>query len=129
MINCADGFRSWLQERYTTLETLNKAWNTGFWGHTFYEWEEIVPPNALSEEWGVDNTNFQGISLDYRRFMSDSLLDCYKLEYNAIKKHTPDLPVTTNLMGLYKELDYFKWAKHLDVVSWDNYPSLDTPLV
>ncbi|NOU89586.1 beta-galactosidase [Paenibacillus sp. LMG 31460] len=126
--HCADGFRNWLQERYTTLETLNKVWNTGFWGHTFYEWEEIVPPNALSEEWGVDNTNFQGISLDYRRFMSDSLLDCYKLEYNAIKKHTPDLPVTTNLMGLYKELDYFKWAKHLDVVSWDNYPSLNTPI-
>ncbi len=73
--HCADGFRNWLQERYTTLETLNKAWNTGFWGHTFYDWEEIVPPNALSEEWGVDNTNFQGISLDYRRFMSDSLLD------------------------------------------------------
>ncbi|MDQ0915828.1 beta-galactosidase [Paenibacillus sp. V4I5] len=126
--HCADGFRNWLQERYTTLETLNKAWNTGFWGHTFYEWEEIVPPNALSEEWGVDNTNFQGISLDYRRFMSDSLLECYKLEYNAIKKNTPDLPVTTNLMGLYKQLDYFKWAKHLDVVSWDNYPSLDTPI-
>ncbi|NOU72238.1 beta-galactosidase [Paenibacillus sp. LMG 31458] len=126
--HCADGFRNWLQERYTTLETLNKVWNTGFWGHTFYDWEEIVPPNALSEEWGVDNTNFQGISLDYRRFMSNSLLDCYKLEYNAIKKHTPDLPVTTNLMGLYKELDYFKWAKHLDVVSWDNYPSLNTPI-
>lgn len=126
--HCADGFRNWLQERYTTLETLNKAWNTGFWGHTFYEWEEIVPPNALSEEWGVDNTNFQGISLDYRRFMSDSLLECYKLEYNAIKKHTPDIPITTNLMGLYKPLDYFKWAKHLDVISWDNYPSLNTPI-
>lgn len=126
--HCADGFRNWLQERYTTLETLNKVWNTGFWGHTFYEWEEIVPPNALSEEWGADNTNFQGISLDYRRFMSDSLLECYKLEYNAIKKYTPDLPITTNLMGLYKELDYFKWAKYLDVVSWDNYPSLNTPI-
>ncbi|MGQ7888523.1 beta-galactosidase [Paenibacillus sp. WC2504] len=125
---CADGFRSWLQERYKTLETLNKVWNTSFWGHTFYEWEEIVSPNALSEEWGVDNTNFQGISLDYRRYMSDSMLECYKLEYNAIKKHTPDLPITTNLMGLYKELDYFKWAKHLDVISWDNYPSLDTPI-
>ncbi|MBP1962128.1 beta-galactosidase [Paenibacillus aceris] len=125
---CEDGFRKWLQERYTTLETLNKVWNTSFWGHTFYEWEEIVSPNALSEEWGVDNTNFQGISLDYRRFMSDSMLECYKLEYNAIKKHTPDLPITTNLMGLYKELDYFKWAKYLDVISWDNYPSLDTPI-
>ncbi|MBD0380757.1 beta-galactosidase [Paenibacillus sedimenti] len=126
--HCADAFRGWLKERYATLDTLNKAWNTRFWGHTFYEWDEIVPPNALSEEWGTDNTNFQGISLDYRRFMSDSLLDCYKLEYEAIKKHTPHLPITTNLMGTYKPLDYFQWAKYMDVVSWDNYPSLNTPV-
>lgn len=31
-------------------------------------------------------------------------------------------------MGFYPELDYFKWAKYLDVISWDNYPSLDTPV-
>lgn len=31
-------------------------------------------------------------------------------------------------MGFYPELDYFEWAKHLDVISWDNYPSLDTPV-
>ncbi|GBF75230.1 beta-galactosidase [Paenibacillus sp. 598K] len=125
--NCAAGFRTWLQERYGSLEKVNKAWNTRFWGHTFYDWDEIVPPNALSEEWNGNRTNFQGISLDYRRFQSASLLECYKLEYNAVKKHTPELPVTTNLMGTYPELDYFEWAKHMDVVSWDNYPSLDTP--
>ncbi|KRE64872.1 beta-galactosidase [Paenibacillus sp. Soil750] len=126
--NCADAFRTWLQERYTTLDQLNKAWYTGFWGHTFYDWEEIVPPNALSEEEPGDRSFFQPISLDYRRFMSDSLLDCYKLEYNAIRRHSPQLPITTNLMGLYKPLDYFKWAPYLDVISWDNYPSLDTPV-
>ncbi|URN95813.1 MAG: beta-galactosidase [Candidatus Pristimantibacillus lignocellulolyticus] len=126
--NCAAGFRTWLQQRYRTIEQVNKVWNTNFWGHTFYDWEEIVPPNALSEEWGTNRTSFQGISLDYRRFMSDSLLDCYKLEHAAIKKHTPNIPITTNMMGLYKELDYFKWAKEVDIVSWDNYPSLDTPV-
>nr|WP_216855754.1 beta-galactosidase [Paenibacillus qinlingensis] len=126
--NCAEAFRTWLQERYTTLDQLNKAWYTGFWGHTFYDWEEIEPPNALTEETPGDRSFFQSISLDYRRFMSDSLLDCYKLEYNAIRRHCPQLPITTNLMGLYKELDYFKWAPYLDVISWDNYPSLDTPV-
>jgi beta-galactosidase len=33
-----------------------------------------------------------------------------------------DLPVTTNFMGMYRPLDYFAWAPHLDFVSWDNYP-------
>ncbi|WP_208586538.1 beta-galactosidase [Gracilibacillus suaedae] len=126
--NCQKTFRVWLKDKYGTLDVVNKAWNTRFWGHTFYEWDEIVAPNGLSEEWqGGQNTNFQGISLDYRRFQSDSLLDVFKLERDALKKHTPDLAVTTNLMGLYPELDYFKWGKEMDVVSWDNYPSIDTP--
>ncbi len=127
--NCQKAFRVWLKDKYQTLEAVNEAWNTRFWGHTFYDWEEIVPPNGLSEEWqGGQNTNFQGISLDYRRFQSDSLLDVYKLERDALKRHTPNIPVTTNLMGLYPELDYFKWGKEMDVVSWDNYPSIDTPV-
>ncbi|MCT1401958.1 beta-galactosidase [Paenibacillus sp. p3-SID867] len=125
--NCAAAFRTWLEQRYGTLDAVNKAWNTRFWGHTFYDWDDIVVPNALSEEWSGNRTNFQGISLDYRRFQSDSLLDCYKLERDELKRITPDIPVTTNLMGFYPELDYFKWAKEMDVVSWDNYPSLDTP--
>jgi beta-galactosidase len=30
-------------------------------------------------------------------------------------------------MGAFKKLDYHKWAKHMDIVSWDNYPRFDTP--
>ncbi|MFC4401815.1 beta-galactosidase [Gracilibacillus xinjiangensis] len=127
--NCQKAFLVWLKNKYRTLNAVNAAWNTSFWGHTFYEWDEIVVPSGLSEEWqGGTNTNFQGLSLDYRRFQSDSLLEVFKLERNALKKHTPDIPVTTNLMGLYPELDYFKWGKEMDVISWDNYPSIDTPV-
>ncbi|MEK3921949.1 beta-galactosidase [Paenibacillus sp. FSL K6-2393] len=126
--NCEKAFRVYLKERYQTLEQVNKAWNTNFWGHTFYDWDEIVLPSNLSEHWGNNNSTFQGISLDYSRFNSDSMLDCYLLEYNAIKKHIPDSVVTTNLMGFFKQLDYFKWAKYMDIVSWDSYPGLATPV-
>lgn len=129
--NCERAFRKWLEKKYGTLEELNRVWNTAFWGHTFYDWEEVVVPNLQSEEfyWGdCIRTNFQGISLDYRRFNSDSLLECYRLEQEAVKKHTPQIPVTTNLMGFYKPLDYQKWAHSMDFVSWDNYPAYgDTP--
>lgn len=126
--NCEKAFRVYLKERYQTLERVNQAWNTNFWGHTFYDWDEIVLPSNLSEHWGNNNSTFQGISLDYSRFNSDSMLDCYLLEYDAIKKHIPDSVVTTNLMGFFKQLDYFKWAKHMDIVSWDSYPGLATPV-
>lgn len=121
--NCERAFRLWLKKRYGTIDEVNRAWDTAFWGHTFYDWDEIVLPNLLSEHFGEERTTFQGISLDYRRFNSESILECYRLEYEAVKKWTPDIPVTTNLMGFYKLLDYKRWAKYMDMISWDSYPS------
>jgi len=125
--NCEKAFRVWLKEKYKTIEELNRVWNLAFWGHTMYDWEDVVVPNLQSEEWFWDytRTNFQGISLDYRRFQSDSILKCFQLERDALKEITPEIPVTTNLMGFYKDLDYQKWAKEMDFVSWDNYPAYD----
>ena len=120
---CEKAFRVWLEKEYSNLEELNRCWNTSFWGHTFYDWEDIVLPNLLSEHFAENRTCAQSISLDYRRFMSESILDCYRLEYDAVKKITPDISITTNLMGFYKPLDYQKWAKYMDFISWDNYPS------
>jgi beta-galactosidase len=123
--NCAKAFRVWLQNRYGSLEELNKHWCTRVWSHTFYDWEEIVPPNILSEYISATRSRFPVISLDYQRFYSESLLECFKLECRAIKRHTPEIPITTNLMGAYKPLNYFEWAKYMDIVSWDNYPAYD----
>ncbi|WP_429969459.1 beta-galactosidase [Enterococcus sp. AZ049] len=125
--NCEKAFRVWLKDKYQTIEALNKAWNMEFWGHTVYEWDEIVLPNALSEGIGYDKTAFAGISIDYRRFNSDSLLKNYMMERDAIRKIDPTTPITTNLMGTFKGLDYFKWAKEMDHISWDNYPAYNTP--
>lgn len=121
--NCERAFRVWLQKKYGTIETVNRVWDTAFWGHTFYDFEDIVAPNMLSEHFEENRTTFQGISLDYRKFMSESILECYRLEYEAIKAITPNIQITTNLMGFYKALDYQKWAKYMDFVSWDSYPS------
>lgn len=123
---CAEGFRAWLRDRYSTLEALNHAWNATFWSHTFTAWEQVVPPNALSEHWrGPNHTAFQGITLDYLRFTSDAMLANYLDEKAAIRRHDTTIPVTTNFMGLYRPIDYHRWAPHLDLASWDNYPPDD----
>ncbi|HEU5355871.1 MAG TPA: beta-galactosidase [Actinocrinis sp.] len=124
---CGAGFRDWLQKRYSSLEALNAAWNTTFWAHTFSDWDEIEPPSALTEHWrGPEHTAFQGITLDYRRFMSDAMLTNFLDEKAAVRESSPDVPVTTNFMGMYQPIDYHRWAPHLDFASWDNYPPDDT---
>lgn len=123
--NCEKAFRVWLKDKYGSIEEVNRVWNTAFWGHTFYEFDEIVVPNMQSEHFAYERTMFQGITLDYKRFNSESMLNCFKLEYDAIRKHS-DIPITTNLMVTYKPLDYFKWAKEMDFISLDSYPSYDS---
>lgn len=120
--NCERAFRVWLKRKYGTIERLNREWNTHFWGHTYYDWEEIVLPSLLSEHFEEDRSMHQGMTIDYMRFNSDSMLKNFLDEYDAIKKYIPNAVITTNLMGAYKQLDYKKWARAMDIVSWDNYP-------
>jgi beta-galactosidase len=130
--NCAAAFRQWLQERYGSLERLNLAWYTSFWGHTLYAWDEVVPPTHLSgllpkRLGNRDGATNQAVAIDYQRFMSDSITSCLCNEVDAIRQHTPHIPITTNLMGTFKPLDYFRLSAHLDIVSWDSYPANSDP--
>jgi beta-galactosidase len=121
---CAAQFRVWLKEKYGTLESLNANWNMSFWGHTVYDWEHIALPTNLNG----DNRCFQSMTLDYKRFMSDSILACYQAEYDVIKRISPDVPITTNIWGLFNGLDLKKWGERMDVVSWDSYPQMNEPM-
>lgn len=117
--HCAAAFREWVKARYGTLEEVNRRWNLSFWDHTIYDWDEIAVPSELND----DNKWYQEIALDYTRFMTESSLGCFRAERDAIKKITPDVPVTTNISGYIKKLDQFRFAEYLDIAGWDNYPS------
>jgi beta-galactosidase len=119
--NCAEAFRAWLQERYHSLGNLNEAWGTNFWSQHYYHWEDIFPPRISPAQ------NNPGQSLDYWRFMSDSLLACYRTEEEILRAITPHVPLTTNLMVAFKPLDGFAWAPHMDIVSFDMYPENTVP--
>ena len=117
----AAAFREWLRERYGMVEKLNEAWGTDFWSQRYSSWDEVLPPRS-TPTW--PNPSQQ---LDFMRFSSDELLACYESEHEVLKRVTPDVPVTTNFMGFFKPLDYWKWAEREDVVSHDSYPDPSDP--
>ncbi|MEV5514386.1 beta-galactosidase [Streptomyces flaveolus] len=115
-------FRRWLQHRYGTLDALNTAWGTAFWSQGYGDWEEILP--ARRAHYLKNPTQV----LDFRRFTSDMLLECFTAERDIVRRHTPHLPVTTNFMPLWHGQDAWRWAEEEDVVSVDLYPDPRDPL-
>ncbi|ETY72751.1 beta-galactosidase [Lactiplantibacillus fabifermentans T30PCM01] len=123
---CQANWRSWLQRKYQTLAALNDAWCLSVWSGLYSDWSQVLPPSPLGE------TKVHGMDLDWKRFVTDMTIDFYDAEVAAVKAVTPELPCTTNFMAEASPqegftpligLDYAKFARHVDVVSWDSYPA------
>jgi beta-galactosidase len=117
----AAAFRVWLRDRYGDIEALNEAWGTWFWSQRYSDFEQIVPPRLAPY-----SVNPSGL-LDFRRFSSDALLDIIRMEKGIVRGAGATQPVTTNLIGAWPFLDYWRWAEVLDHVSDDSYPEPRDP--
>jgi len=114
---CQERFREWCRERYGTIENLNRSWWNSFWSHRMTSFDEIISPSSLGETENVAHL------LAWQRFCTDNLIRFFKTEIAPLRRITPDVPVTTNLMGTFTGLDYFALGKEMDISSWDNYPA------
>ena len=120
-VETAVAFRGWLERRHGSIDALNLAWGTAFWSQHYSSFDQVEPPRAMPT---IPNPAHE---LDFDRFSSDALLECYLAEKAILKEVTPDVPVTTNFMGFFKPVDYWSWAPHVDVVTDDCYPDPADP--
>ncbi|MGX1668132.1 beta-galactosidase [Streptomyces sp. NPDC055400] len=119
----ARAFRTWLRARYGTLAALNESWGTAFWSQHVETWEDVIPPRRA--QYMRNPTQV----LDFRRFTSDALLECYVAERDLVRRHSrAGIPVTTNFMPFWVGQDGWTWAEQEDVVSVDMYPDPRDPL-
>ena len=115
--DAARAFRTWLRDRYATLDDLNDAWGTAFWSQHYGEWEEISPPRVAPTHVNP------GRQLDFERFSSDALRDYLRAENAVLADVTPSVPRTTNFMvtEVFPSIDYATWLDDVDFVSNDHY--------
>jgi beta-galactosidase len=117
----AAAFRVWLKAKYSTLDALNAVWGTAFWSQQYSDFEEILPPRVAPT---FPNPTQ---SLDFDRFSSDELLTHFTAEAAIVRAASPGIPVTTNFMGFFKPLDYWRWAQEVDIIANDSYPDPADP--
>lgn len=120
---CRRAFVEWCREKYAgDIDRLNHEWWTTFWSHKYTSFDEIEPPSSMGENL------VHGLTLDWKRFCTHQTSSFILDEQKPIKELTPNIPTTTNLMGLlYSGLDIRVLAHSVDFVSWDNYPEWSSP--
>lgn len=107
-------FHEWLKGRYGTIAKLNAAWTTAYNNQTYSSFDEVP---LVSGQAG----NNPGLSLDSKRFISESLESFEEVQIKAIRGHArPQQKITTNLMGWYDLFDHYEIARPLSIVAWDN---------
>ena len=120
---CQENFRDWLKNKYKTIENVNKAWWGPFWSHTYTDWSQIESPSSIGEN------AVHGLNLDWKRFVTDQTIGFYENEAKPLRELTPNVPITTNFMAdtddliPFQSLNYDKFSKHVDILSWDCYPA------
>jgi beta-galactosidase len=115
--SCMAGFQKWAQEKYHSLDEVNKAWGTVFWSNTYTDWSQIpvpLPSGAPANP---------GLVLDYDRYQSHANVTYLEEQLTVLRKLCPAHFITTNnVAGLVDTINAFDFFEKLDFVSEDNYP-------
>lgn len=114
---CQEEFHRWLEDKYGTVDKLNKAWATTFWSHVYDDFSQVESPSPRGE------MGLHGLNLDWKRFVTDRTVDFVKHEAKAVRDGGSELPVMINMMYNFEGLNYHKFADVVDIVTWDNYPT------
>ncbi|HEY1921133.1 MAG TPA: beta-galactosidase, partial [Tepidisphaeraceae bacterium] len=107
-------FRRWLEEKYQTLEKLNRAWGTAFWSQTYTDWEQIDLPHPTSAPLNPSQL------LDESRFISDTVVKFAGRQAKILRGYNKNWLITHN--GLFGNIDGPELVKQLDFFGHDQYP-------
>jgi beta-galactosidase len=97
-------FIDWLKNKYTSLDSLNKAWATQRWSRKLNQFEEIGFPVATHP------TDVPERMLDFRRFVSDEINRFLFKVIDKVNTNAPDALVNTNAW-YYSALKYFDYSE------------------
>ena len=94
---------AWLENKYKTIENLNRAWAGQRWSRKINQWDEIGFPVA---------THYNDVPermLDFRRFISDEINQLLFKVIDIVNTNAPNVLVNTNAW-YFSHMKYFDYS-------------------
>ncbi len=108
-------FRDWLEQKYQSVDSLNKAWGTNFWSGTYTDFSQIDIPRY--SQWGMNLYQ----KLDHKRFCDHETASFLDEQAETIRQYaSPDQWITSNYIPSY-DVRYIGMSHELDFVSYTRY--------
>jgi len=104
---CISKMREWLQEKYGSLEALNKRWK-----RSYTNWDQVVPDTYLE---AVERNEFAAWG-DHRLFMENTFAGAYKELADLIKEQDPEGVVRMSgcqASTAYSGYDYYQLHQYI----------------
>ncbi len=110
---CRSLFQNFLQEKFKTLEALNRHWSTRYWSETYSAWDQIPIPI------GPHNP---GLMLEFKHFVTQSYRKFQSMQAEILRAHLrPGVWLTHNYMGWFGGFDHYALSEDLNLAAWDWY--------
>ncbi len=115
--SCRAAFRTWLRQKYGTLDELNARWGTVVWSQIYSDWAQIDLP------FPTPAYHNPALMLDFKRFISASATDYLNDQVEILRRYRPNDFLTHN--GVFKNINYYTFSRDLDLYAYDNYPTFE----
>ena len=115
-----EAFRTWLKNKYKTVDALNQAWGTAFWSQWFSSFNEVIIPNTNLVGWWGNNPH---ALLDFKRYTADAQAEFLDFQAEILRNNVvKEQFITTNYMAITTGADAMRTRK-LDFATYTAYPN------
>ena len=115
---CQPKYQQHLKDKFHTIDELNRRLFTVSYGHSYSDWKQILLRSNVRED-----ALQAPLVLESQRFFSGNIVDFLAFQADLLRQHTSGQFITHNVPLPYVTRDCFAYARALDFLSQDSYPS------
>lgn len=110
--HCQEKFAAYLEEKYGTVEELNRRWHLDLFSQNYESFDQV--PMPLKKSWMTPH-----LHMDWHDFQCATHTAFVKMQYDTLKKYTA-APIGTDMIP-YFDQDFENLAEFLDLIQFNHY--------